>query len=108
MFILVPRSLVALVTFPGVIVHEIAHQFFCRITDTAVLKVCYFRLGNPSGYVVHEWPRSPGRHLLISIAPFFVNTILGALIAAPATIATGFTNPDPLNLFLMWLGISIA
>jgi len=74
-----------------------------------VLDVCYFRVGNPSGYVVHETPSSSLKHLLISIAPFFVNTIVGALIAAPASLAAlKFNDPDPLDLVLIWLGVSIA
>lgn len=104
----IPGFLIAIVTFPGVIVHEMAHQFFCRVTGTPVLNVCYFRVGNPAGYVVHEAARSPGKSLLISVAPFFVNTIVGALIAAPAAMTNEFGEPDLLNFFLIWLGISIA
>ena len=107
MFI-IPGFIIATITFPGVIVHEMAHQFFCRFTGTAVLDVCYFRIGNPAGYVVHEPAKSPGKTLVISIAPFFVNTIIGALIAAPAAMSQDLEQPDPLNLFLLWLGISIA
>jgi hypothetical protein len=106
--IIIPGFIIALLTFPGIIVHEMAHQFFCRITGTAVLNVCYFRIGNPAGYVVHEAARSPGKSLLISIAPFFFNTIVGALIAAPAAMSQDFNEADPLNFLLLWLGISIA
>jgi hypothetical protein len=104
----IPGFLIAIITFPGVIVHEMAHQFFCRLTGTPVLNVCYFRVGNPAGFVVHEAATSPGKSLLISIAPFFVNTIVGALIAAPAAMTQEFGEPDLLNLFLIWLGVSIA
>ena len=66
----IPGFLIALVTFPGVIVHEMAHQLFCRLFRVAVLDVCYFRLGNPSGYVLHESPRTTAQHLVIGIGPF--------------------------------------
>jgi len=49
------RWLIALVTFPGIILHEWAHKFFCDRTGVPVYKTCYFRLGNPAGYV---YPRS--------------------------------------------------
>ena len=68
------RVLLILASIPGVIVHELGHQVFCHLTGTRVLKVCYFRFGIPAGYVMHERPRSLGRHLLISLGPFFVNT----------------------------------
>lgn len=72
-------QLVALFTFPGVIVHEIAHQFFCRRAGVAVLDACYFRIGNPSGYVVHGYPAKTATIILISIAPFLTNILVGAL-----------------------------
>ena len=53
MFI-IPGVLVSAVTFPGVVVHEAAHMLFCRIRGVAVLDVCFFRFGNPAGYVVHD------------------------------------------------------
>lgn len=54
---IIPGFLISIVTFPGVIVHEMAHQIFCRLCGVAVFDVCYFRFGNPSGYVVHEIPK---------------------------------------------------
>lgn len=55
-YMIIPGFLISILTFPGVIVHEIAHQLFCRICGVAVLDVCYFKAGNPAGYVVHEIP----------------------------------------------------
>lgn len=110
---IIPGVLISLLTFPGVIVHELAHQIFCRLTNTAVLDVCYFRLGNPSGYVLHEKPKNAGINILIGVGPFFLNSILGAIIALPAAIS-GFSFGSTLDTkkificFLAWLGISIA
>jgi len=75
-----------MVTFPGVIVHELAHQFFCRLFKVPVFKVCYFRIGNPSGYVIHEPPSSAWTSLLIGIGPLFVNSVVGPLVALPAVL----------------------
>jgi hypothetical protein len=105
----IPGPLIALATFPGVIVHEIAHQLFCRIFRVAVFDVCYFRLGNPAGYVIHEPPSNASQQIWIGIGPFFVNSILGALIALPAVIPVmRFEAGAPLDYLLMWLGVSIA
>ena len=107
--VIIPRSIISLATFPGVIVHEFAHQLSCRLTGTAVFEVCYYRFGNPAGYVRHERPRTPLRQFVIAMAPFIVNSVLGAVIAASAMIrAFTFFQPDALDLILIWLGISVS
>ncbi|HEX4000472.1 MAG TPA: metalloprotease family protein [Pirellulales bacterium] len=107
--IIIPGQLIALLTFPGVIVHEIAHQLFCRWFGVAVFDVCYFRFGNPVGYVVHEPPRTFKQSFFISVGPLFVNTFLGAMIAFPAMIPVGqFEAGTPLDYVIIWLGVSIA
>lgn len=108
MFI-IPGFLIAILTFPGVIVHEFAHLFFCRLRGVAVFKVCYIRLGNPAGYVVHENTSNFYTTFLVSMGPFFVNTILCLLICIPAYLPIKYFNIDhPLSYLLMWLGISIG
>ncbi len=105
----IPGFLISIVTFPGVIIHELAHVAFCKLTKTPVLKVCYFRLGSPAGYVIHERPSSVWRHILIGIGPFFVNTILG--IALGIATLPMHINLDHLTVaggVLWWLAISVA
>lgn len=105
----IPGFVIAILTFPGVIVHEIAHQLFCRIAGVAIFEVCYFRLGNPSGYVVHEIPNKASQQLLIGVGPFIINTLLGALIALPAAIPIfKFNTGTLMDCFFIWLGVSIA
>ncbi len=105
----IPGEFIALVTFPGVIVHEAAHQLFCRFFRVAVYDVCYFRVGNPAGYVQHEQSALPSHQVWISLGPFLLNTLLGAVIAAPAAIPVmQFGVGGPLDYLLIWLGISIA
>jgi hypothetical protein len=105
----IPGIFIAALTFPGVIVHELAHQLFCRIFGVAVLDVCYFRFGNPSGYVIHEPPQKHGQQILIGVGPFLVNSVLGAIIAAPASIPVlQFEAGSPVDYFMIWLGVSIA
>lgn len=105
----IPGQLIALVTFPGVIVHEFAHMFFCRIRNVAVLDACYFRFANPAGYVVHERTTNFYSTFLISLGPFFVNTLLCFLICAPAYLPISYFGIEqPLSYGMMWLGLSIG
>ncbi|HXC03211.1 MAG TPA: metalloprotease family protein [Bacteroidia bacterium] len=105
----IPGFLISMLTFPGVIVHEYAHMLFCRLFRVAIFEVCYIRWGNPAGYVIHEIPRKQWQHILIGVGPFFVNTILGGLIAAPAAIPViKFGTGTPLDFLLIYLGVSIA
>ncbi|WNS45604.1 metalloprotease family protein [Paenibacillus sp. MMS20-IR301] len=105
----IPGFIISIITFPGVIVHEFAHQLFCRLFRTSVLDVCYFRVGNPSGYVVHEHPRKNSHQIWIGLGPFFINSLIGALIALPAAIPVmRFGSPTIVDYILIWLGVSIA
>lgn len=106
----IPGFLISFVTMPGVVVHEFAHQWFCKIFNVSVFKVVYYQFGNPAGYVLHERPRNPLHQILIGLGPFFVNSVLGAVIALPAVINIMKLN-DSTNIFLyllLWLGVSIA
>ena len=105
----VPGFIISIATFPGVIVHELAHQLFCRYFKVPVFKVVYFQVGNPAGYVLHEAVRKKGQGILISVGPFLVNTILGALISLPAALPVfKFNTAGPLDYLLIYLGVSIA
>ena len=108
--ILIPGFLISLITFPGVIVHELAHVAFCKLTSTPVLQVCYFRLGNPAGFVIHQRPSSVWRHILIGIGPFFVNTLIALIIGVAVAVS-------PMRILhhmtvtggvVLWLAISIG
>jgi len=104
-----PSQIIALLTFPGVVAHEVVEQLFCRWLGVAVFDVCYFRFGNPPGYVTHE-PNLPMRQsLLLGLGTFFVNSLLGALVAFPAVLpALEFRVSTVQGYVLAWLGISIA
>lgn len=106
---IIPGFIISILTFPGVMAHEFAHELFCRLTGTRVMKVCYFRFGNPAGYVVHEAPESVWKHILIGIGPFIVNTALGFLAGLFAVKKSLFAGElKSAGFFLVWLGLSIA
>ena len=107
--IIIPGFLIALATFPGVIVHEAAHLFFCKLRRVAVFDVCYFRLGNPAGYVLHERTNNFTSSFLIAVGPFLINSLLCILFCVPAFVPVKlFNQSDPASYFLIWLGISIG
>ena len=106
----IPGIVITIITFPGVIVHELAHQLFCRLFKVPVFKVVYFQTSNPAGYVLHEKPENNWQSLMISIGPFFINTLLGALIALPASLSVLVFNHTAtlLDILLIYLGVSIT
>lgn len=106
---MIPGVIINILTFPGIIVHEIGHLLVCRIFNVTVHKVCYFRLGSPAGYVVHDEPQSAMQHILIGIGPFLLNSILGALISLPGMIPlVEHLHISRLGCIIIWLGVSIA
>jgi type III secretory pathway component EscS len=105
----IPGFLISIVTFPCVIVHELAHQLFCRLYKIPVFEVVYFRVQSPNGYVLHETAQTKWQSIMISVGPFIVNTLIGALISLPAALPVfKFHTATPLDYLLIYLGVSIA
>lgn len=106
---MIPGFAIAIITFPGVIVHELAHQLFCRWFRIPVYEVVYFRIGNPAGYVVHQAVENKMQAILISVGPFIVNTVIGAIISCPAALPVfRLHSGGPVDYLLIYLGVSIA
>lgn len=113
--LIIPGALIAIVTFPGVIVHELAHQWFCRLMRVPVYEVKYFQAKRPNGYVMHESSDRPLANFLICVGPFLVNTLIGAVMLVPgAMLVTEFGGVDfssgwqaILLGISLWFGISI-
>lgn len=107
----IPGALINILTFPGVICHEIAHKFFCDITNVPVYKVCYFDLKNSGGHVIHGEPKDLKSAVLISIGPLLINTVLCSLIGSVAIIPFEILNIgllEPSLSFLLWVSISLG
>ncbi len=112
---IIPGFLITLATFPGVIVHEAAHMFFCKLRHVAVFDVCFFRMGDlmesnsPAGYVVHEEIDNFNTAFLVCVGPLLINSALCILICLPAFMPYRvFHIEHPLSYFLLWLGVSIG
>lgn len=105
----IPGELIAICTFPGVIVHETAHLFFCKLFRLQVFDVSFFRVGNPAGYVIHENTDRFTALFFVSMGPFFVNTLLCIVFCMAAFLPVWELQVmDPLAYFFYWLGLSIG
>jgi hypothetical protein len=107
----IPGSVLAIITFPGVIAHEVAHRFFCDLAGVPVYKVCYFQVdNNASGFVVHGPAPTLGSSFLIAIGPLIVNSLLCAVISFTPAIAQLLEPAHGPAVFgvLAWLGLSIG
>lgn len=105
----IPGVVIAALTFPGVIVHEAGHLFFCRMFKLAVFDVRFFQFGNPSGYVIHEETDNFTAAFFVSMGPFFANTLLCLVFCSAAFLPVWELQiQDPLAYFFYWLGLSIG
>jgi len=105
----IPGPVIAALTFPGVIVHEAGHLFFCRLFKLQVFDVCFFRFGSPAGYVIHQQTDNFKAQFFVSMGPFFANTLLCVLFCSAAFLPVWELKVyDPLAYFFYWLGLSIG
>ena len=105
------RYLLSYLTFPGVIVHESAHAWACRLMGVRVIKVCYLRLGNPPGYVLHGRPATALQHIVIATAPVFVSTIVSLVISGAAGVfytSHAVDYHDAILALSLWVCFSVA
>ena len=106
------RRIVAYITFPGIVAHEFAHAWACRKLGIRVHKVCYLRLGNPMGYVLHEQPVYAFQHIMVAVAPFFVSTTLALVINLAACLLSYSTAYPEIRaaaaLGMIWVSFSCA
>jgi hypothetical protein len=102
---IIPGFLITIVTFPGVVLHEWAHKFFCDRLGVRVHRVVYFRLGNPAGFVEHDPPASFAQTFWISIGPLIVNSLLSIAVAAVSYFAPKDAH---MHDAFFWLAIAIG
>jgi hypothetical protein len=104
--------IVAICTFPGVILRQVVTQLLCLYFRIPVFKVTYFQPWPPFGKVDFEPPRRASTGLAIILVPAIITTLVGFLTGAPAFLAFFTSDTTPLtsliDLFLIWLGISFA
>jgi len=95
---------IALITFPGVILHEYGHKKFCDWTKTVVYRVKYFQFfSQTAGYVVHAEPVGLKSSFLITIGPLIINTIICLFLPFIGLI---IGMDSWFGLLLVWIGLS--
>ncbi|MDR1853555.1 MAG: metalloprotease family protein [Azoarcus sp.] len=107
----IPGQLISVLTFPGIIVHEMAHKFFCDVCKVPVYEVSYFKFSRTPGYVIHAPVANLLHSFLISICPLLINSLLCMVLTFSAFIplvALGLKGVHPVFYVLMWLGISMG
>ncbi|MFZ4632145.1 MAG: M50 family metallopeptidase [Patescibacteria group bacterium] len=63
-------------TSPGIIVHELAHAFFCVLFGVKIHEINLLRYNEVAGYVVHDEPRRFLSAFFISFGPLIINSLL--------------------------------
>src|SRR5579872_135010 len=116
MIFFIPGELIALITFPGVIIHEIAHRFFCDFNKVPVYGIQYFiPLSENAGCVIHERTSKLSHAFFIASGPLIVNSIVCMLLTFPYMtpyylgtdflVNTSFRASIGYSL-LVWIGMS--
>ena len=100
---MIPGWLIAIVTFPGVIIHEWAHKKYCDWTGVAVHKVVYFQFGSTAGYVIHEHPQKYNQLFWISVGPLVINSMMTVLLSY---LATQTKSESGLYFLFLWIAVS--
>jgi len=100
-----------LFTFPGIIIHEIAHVLFCNITRTKVQSFNLFGNGisfflTRCGHVTYDVPENAKKQLAISFGPMVFNSFI-TIITVFVAIALSYYIPL-ISWFLLWLAFSIG
>ncbi len=107
--------MLALLTFPGIIIHEIGHRFFCDILNIKVYEVMYFNLARDiSGHVIHEITQNVHKQFLIAMGPLLINTFFCMLFTFPYSLPNYWFGEqleysqfiNALFLIMYWVGFS--
>ena len=98
------RYLLMILDAPGVIIHELAHAFFCLFFGIRIYKINLFQFKQVAGYVNHSEPKSFLASFFISFGPLLINSSLAIYL---------FTKIIPpyfswYNLLWLYLGVVIG
>lgn len=83
--IMIPGGVIAMLTFPGVMMHELSHYLMCKLFGVHVSELKLFSIESehfsleseaPIGWVSHAIPDKYYQTVLISTAPIIFNTII--------------------------------
>ncbi len=120
MITFISGGLIQLITFPGIIIHEIAHRLFCDLYGVPVFAINYFDIDSSNsvvGHVTYQPTKNSNAEFFINIGPFIINTLLFMILTLPYCIKTGFETNFVVHSnsyvawahnILAWIGLSIG
>lgn len=115
---MIPGEIISFITFPGVILHEVSHKFFCDYYNVPVYRVDYFRpFSTIAGCVYHEPAQEFKKNFFIGFGPLIINSIICVVLLVPFWVpqmlstdfmphASAFSNFT--YKVVAWLGFSIG
>ncbi len=111
MIIWIPGAVIATITFPGVILHEMAHKFFCDRYNIPVYDVKYFAMSKHAGHVIHAHVTDSRKNAIIALAPLLINSVVCFVLLFPKILPimmeTSFVSVYTFSdIFLIWVGLS--
>lgn len=90
-------------TAPGIIVHELAHAFFCFLFGVKIHRLSLLRYNEVAGFVIHDEPRRFLPSFFISFGPLIINSALALWLFTKITFIVDFQN-----IMYVWLGFALA
>lgn len=97
------RYLKFLLMAPGIIVHELAHAFFCVLFGVKIYRINLLRYNEVAGYVIHAEPRRFLPAFFISFGPLIINSLLAVFLFAKVELIFSWS----IALYF-WLGIAFG
>ncbi len=92
---------------PGVMVHELAHAFFCLFFGIRIYKINLFQFKQVAGYVTHSEPKSFIASFFISFGPLLINSVLAIYLFS--RIIPPYNSLAVSNFYnLLWLYLGIV
>lgn len=108
-----PGWVVSLLTFPGVILHELAHKIMCDCFNIEVYEAAYFVPGDEkSGYIQHAPASGPMGAFAVALGPMLINTfacgVFGFIPLFKLIALDSLQPPDALDWVLLWASLSFG
>jgi hypothetical protein len=95
-----------ILTAPGVVVHELAHAFFCVIFGVRIRKMSLFRFDRVAGYVIHDEPHGFFSNLFICFGPLIINS--GLAIWLFRLSSQNIDSNILISIACFWLAIALG
>lgn len=88
---------------PGIIVHELAHAFFCVLFGVKIHRINLLRYDEVAGFVIHDEPRRFLPSFFISFGPLIINSALALWLFTKVSLIWDFQI-----ILCFWLGCALA